>query len=823
MDNKEYGIELNLVIDKFKSKMQEAQRIVNNAVDEFKTGFELDIDVKHQELDEMIAKLKSLVPNVKLDIDEDGKIDIAQKNIGNLKNAIADMTESGRAEFQQLLTDIQKMSEEVNKSDSAFGQFGSEVKQALGNLKAMMSELGNIIAQALNPKNMASNLVNKLREMGDEAKQNSKKFANLKNNIKKFGSDMNKSLSRGINSLKRFALSLFGIQTAYRMVSKAASAYLSYDQELSKSIQNTWAGLGSFLAPVLEALVGLFQKFLAYANAVAKVLTGIDFVARANAKAMQNAGKSAKSASQAMAGFDELQNLDKSSGGGGEVSQIEIPDIDTSGIEGIVEKIKALFEAGDYKSIGVLIGNKITEALKSISWSEIQTEALNIGTNIASFLNGSIEGINWETMGNTIAGGINTAINFAYGFVSEFEWDKFGQSIGTYLSTSFNNIDWKKLAETISNGITGMLDVIINALQNIDWVQVATSIETFFANIDWGGIVSRVFELIGSALGSLILLFGTWISDAWDSIVDYFDYWIEQAEETGGDIWDGVLAGIVNAFIGIGDWLKENVFDPFIDGFKKVFGIHSPSTVMADLGGLLIDGLKEGIGDIWEKLKTLFDNFAKSISDFFTGLWGNVKEGAQKGWEGIKNVFSKVGTFFKDTFKNAWEKVKNVFSSGGKIFDGIKEGIEKTFKSIVNKLIDGINKVVAKPFQAINKMLNTIRNTDILGVKPFKGLWKQDPISIPKIPKLKVGTDDVLSEGLAYLHRGEKVVPADVVKGGYTGESNINGEETNSLLRQLINLVENKDYTPYITVDDIGRASVKYIKKKSRIEGEAII
>lgn len=822
MDNKEYGVELNLVIDKFKSKMQEAQQILNTAVDEFKTGFKLDIDVDYAKLDEMIAKLKSLVPDVNIDIDKDGKIEIAKRDIGNLRTAIANMTDQSKAEFQQLLTNIQKMSEEVNKGSSVFGQLGSSAKQTLSNLKGMFGELKDRIAQALNPKNMASNFVNKLKEIGNEAKENSKKFIYLRNNIKKFGSDMNKSLSRGISSLKRFALSLFGIQSAYRMVSKAASAYLSYDQELSKSIQNTWAGLGSLLAPVLETLVSLFQKFLAYANAVAKALTGIDFVARANAKAMQNAGKSAKSASQAMAGFDELQNLDKSSGGG-EVSQIEMPDIDTSGIDGIVEKIKSLFEAGDYESIGVLIGNKITEALNNIPWSEIQVTALNVGTNIASFLNGSISGTNWETMGNTIAQGINTAINFAYGFITTFNWSEFGTAIGTYLSTSFNNIDWAKLAETISGGISGMLDVIINALQNIDWVQVATSIETFFSNIDWGGIVSRVFELIGSALGSVILLFGTWIYDAWISISDYFSYWIEEAEKTGGDIWDGILAGIVNAFVGIGNWLKENVIDPFINAFKELFGIHSPSTVMAEIGGFLIDGLKEGIGDIWNKVKTLFDNFAQSLGNFFSGLWENVKKGAQQGWEGIKNVFSKVGTFFKDTFSRAWQGVKDVFSKGGKIFSGIKEGIEKTFKSVVNTLIDGINKVVAKPFQAINNMLNKIRNTDILGVKPFKGLWKQNPIGIPKIPKLKVGTDDVLSEGLAYLHKGEKVVPADVVRGGYTGESNVNSEETNSLLRQLVNLVENKDYTPYITVDDIGRASVKYIKKKSRIEGEAII
>lgn len=55
---------------------------------------------------------------------------------------------------------------------------------------------------------------------------------------------------------------------------------------------------------------------------------------------------------------------------------------------------------------------------------------------------------------------------------------------------------------------------------------------------------------------------------------------------------------------------------------------------------------------------------------------------------GIKSVFSNVSTFFKDTFTTAWSKVKEVFSKGGKIFEGIKEGIAEQFKKIVNSLID---------------------------------------------------------------------------------------------------------------------------------------
>jgi hypothetical protein len=41
------------------------------------------------------------------------------------------------------------------------------------------------------------------------------------------------------------------------------------------------------------------------------------------------------------------------------------------------------------------------------------------------------------------------------------------------------------------------------------------------------------------------------------------------------------------------------------------------------------------------------------------------------------------------------------------------------------------------------------------------------------LPSLAIGTDYVKKDGMAILHKGEKVVPADVVKGGYTRGDNI--------------------------------------------------
>ena len=68
---------------------------------------------------------------------------------------------------------------------------------------------------------------------------------------------------------------------------------------------------------------------------------------------------------------------------------------------------------------------------------------------------------------------------------------------------------------------------------------------------------------------------------------------------------------------------------------------------------------------------------------------------------------------------------------------GITDGILSPFKTIVNALIDGINKVVATPFNALNTALTKIKNISILGTTPFKNVIKT--ISIPKIPKLAQG------------------------------------------------------------------------------------
>src|SRR5690606_489704 len=61
------------------------------------------------------------------------------------------------------------------------------------------------------------------------------------------------------------------------------------------------------------------------------------------------------------------------------------------------------------------------------------------------------------------------------------------------------------------------------------------------------------------------------------------------------------------------------------------------------------------------------------------------------------------------------------------------------FRTIVNGIISGINRVLSVPFNSINRMLNSIRDTSFMGIAPFKNLWGKNPLYVPQIPKLARG------------------------------------------------------------------------------------
>lgn len=209
---------------------------------------------------------------------------------------------------------------------------------------------------------------------------------------------------------------------------------------------------------------------------------------------------------------------------------------------------------------------------------------------------------------------------------------------------------------------------------------------------------------------------------------------------------------LIQAVLGlVFEWVKKNVINPVKKAFKTLFN---------SIKTLASNGWN-GIKNVFTGVKTWFtDNVVTPVKTAFSGIWSNLKNGASSAWSGVKNVFGNIADWFKDKFSKAWQAVKDVFSTGGKVFDGVKDGIVEAFKSVVNAIIRGINKVISIPFKAINKILKKIKKVKIAGIKPFKDMIEE--LSIPEIPELESG--GVLKKGQVGLLEGngaEAVVPLD--------------------------------------------------------------
>jgi hypothetical protein len=534
------------------------------------------------------------------------------------------------------------------------------------------------------------------------------------------------AIQGAIKRVAKMTLAVFGIRGAYRAVRMALTEYLSTNEQLAGQIETMKSLFAQVLGPAIEWVVNLLIKAVSAVNAFVYALTGINLVAKANASALQKQAKAADGGNQT-AGFDEQTKL---SGGAGQSGSgaATLPDgttMDLSFLDPLKEALQKFM--GDIapflntiKELGVWLVDNLL-----IPLGEWAANGL-----IPAFLN--------------ILGGAFLALNDALLFiqpVAQWLWDNFLAPIASWTGGVIVDVlnaigDWiHEHHETL-----GKLVGIVGALVAVLW-----GVPTVLGLITGAmGLIFSPITLIVAAVAGLIALFVTLYDECegfkkgmdkvWKGIKDIFFAGVDfvkalfkgdwagmdkawaKIKESAASLWEGLVEGLKAGW----NWCAKKVtaiWNKLVTAFKDFFGIHSPSTVFSNFGKYMMDGLVNGIKNAITK----------------------VTSACKKILSAIKSVFSSVGSWFKETFSNAWQKVKDVFSSGGKIFSGIKEGIESTFKSIVNKLIGGINTIIATPFNAINKMLNTIRSTKIMGFEPFKNLWSYNPLSVPEIPKLALG------------------------------------------------------------------------------------
>ena len=658
-----------------------------------------DIDKRAaQELDPIIAKQEEL----------------NQKEQQYL--AMLDAAKAKLAEQANIASASKQVDSEV-KADSSMGKvqsqadYNSLLDATAAKMATIEAAAGRVAAQtglskeqilAANPayqklSDTMGMLKAKSADFGKEAQAAGKKASKAMKNAEKSTKKVGSATRNGIAGFGKMQLMMMGIMMAMRAISAATQEYMAVNTHLEGQMNTLKALWGQVLGPVIEWFINLIIRAITAVNALVQALTGINFVARANEAALNKQARAASGAAKAaqLAGFDEQTKLNDTSGGGND--PVAILDASMDNLPAFIERMREQLLAGDWYGAGETLGQALMDGMESTDWQ-------SIGTKIGEVLGG--------------------AVSFALGFALSLDPITMLESLVELvsglmdgLSTTIQEMDWAKIGgDLVELLIKGLIVSLITTNP------FATLIALIFTP-QGKELTSSAAELVGSIIGALLSAIvgaaqriGEIGIEIWNTIKGYFDEYVDW-EGTPGDIIEGLFNGIIDALKGVGDWIYNNIWVPFRDGFKEAFDIHSPSKKMSEFGVNIIDGLCKGIKDSIYKVK-------QACIDI---------------WTAIKEKFANVGTWFKEKFSDAWTKVKDVFSEKGTIFDGIKEGISETFKTIVNKLIDGINKVIAVPFNSINRMLNTIRGVEVLGVSPFSGLWSYNPLSVPQIPKLALG------------------------------------------------------------------------------------
>jgi hypothetical protein len=178
-------------------------------------------------------------------------------------------------------------------------------------------------------------------------------------------------------------------------------------------------------------------------------------------------------------------------------------------------------------------------------------------------------------------------------------------------------------------------------------------------DVIWSNTIGQVARGIGSVVNWFRPLAGR-VSGAVGNVT-------RTLASHGADLIRGLLGGIVGALRNIGSWVNANIVQPVISAVKHFFGISSPSTVFAGIGGHLVGGLIKG-------LITSGKGLTSVIGKVFGSMPHALLQLLEKGIGGITSLPGKAISALKGLGSGAMGVLKDVGGLASGIFRGIFGG-----------------------------------------------------------------------------------------------------------------------------------------------------
>lgn len=307
----------------------------------------------------------------------------------------------------------------------------------------------------------------------------------------------------------------------------------------------------------------------------------------------------------------------------------------------------------------------IAPAINSV-FTTAQSVLIQFGTAFSNSM--SQIGTLWNTFWPTISAvltvvfaGLSTIVQAAMGVIRGVittitglisgDWSLVWEGIKTVFSSIWTAI--KTVVSTVFNAVLKVIKTILKSIVSF-WSNKWKAIKTTLSNV-WNKIKSTVSSALGkvkSTISSGLSTIKSKWSDAWDNVKTKFsNIWtnIKQGASDGvSNVVDkvgGVKTKILNKFKnagkllynkglqilnGLGNGIKDavsgvlkkvtNATNSVINTVCDLLGINSPSRVMMEIGGYMMEGLAEGIAD---EAQQAIDSASAVVSDM-TGTFSTL-------------------------------------------------------------------------------------------------------------------------------------------------------------------------------------------------------
>lgn len=414
--------------------------------------------------------------------------------------------------------------------------------------------------------------------------------------------------------------------------------------------------------------------------------------------------------------FDELNQLNGDTGSGADVGggagsgAGDAADNAADGLNTVLKRVDTewqnyVSDIDNLFDLGRFISDALSTSMESIDWNASYEKFRGWGTGLADFLNGLITPRLFDDLGTTIAGSINSALNFLNGFGTTFNWNEFGLSIGTGLNNFFKTYNLNLRVDTFNKFANGILDALIKAVDTVNWDQLGTKLGEAIAQIDVARLGTKLLELAGKIVAGLLVALGNAFKAApfETSIIAAFG----AMKFLGlGSALASAIGGALNAQ-GFGNLIGQTIASKLgvasiIGSWLLLYGKEAPE--VAEHLRKTVPGLEnfndseilDGFGPAADLMKE--DN-ARFVDEYYKKK--HQAEVAQKAWDKMQTLGAQSkansGNSAKGQFKgihegllkNQGEMLDAVAGLGVEAYDALVAGYNKDNNKQINDAIMG--------------------------------------------------------------------------------------------------------------------------------------